>query len=51
MTCWAAVMTMMWSWKNNKSLPIRDTLATIGAKYVAMFDSGNGLDDQTARAL
>ncbi len=51
MTCWAAVMTMMWSWKNNKSLPIRDALAAIGLKYVAMFDNGNGLDDQTARVL
>ena len=51
MTCWAAVMTMMWSWKNKTSLPIRDALGTIGAKYVAMFDAGNGLDDQTARTL
>jgi GH24 family phage-related lysozyme (muramidase) len=51
MTCWAAVMTMMWSWKNNQSLPIRSALAAIGPKYVAMFDSGSALDDQTARTL
>jgi hypothetical protein len=42
---------MMWSWKNNQSLPIRDALASIGPKYVAMFDSSNGLDGQTARTL
>jgi GH24 family phage-related lysozyme (muramidase) len=51
LTCWAAVVTMMWSWKNSKSLPIRDALATIGPKYVAMFDSGAILDPQSARTL
>jgi GH24 family phage-related lysozyme (muramidase) len=51
MTCWAAVITMMWSWKNNRSMGIRDALSEIGPAYVARFDNGQGLDGTTARTL
>ena len=51
MTCWAAVVTMMWSWKNNRSAAIRDVVASIGPAYADMFDHGAGLDGTTARAL
>jgi GH24 family phage-related lysozyme (muramidase) len=51
MTCWAAVITMMWSWKNNRSMAIRDALSEIGPAYVSRFDSGQGLDGTTARTL
>src|SRR5205814_415851 len=51
MTCWGAVMTMLWSWKNNQSMRIHDALASIGRTYAEMFDRGDGLDSRTARAL
>ena len=51
MTCWAAVMTMMYSWRNSVSIQIRDALARIGPQYVTMFDNGQGLDRDTAKVL
>jgi hypothetical protein len=51
MTCWAAVMTMMYSWRNNVSIGIREALATFGQQYVERFDRGEGLDANSAATL
>lgn len=51
LTCWAAVITSMICWKRRQSMKIRDALATIGSKYVTMFDNGQVLDVNTAKAL
>ncbi len=51
MTCWAAVMTMMMSWKKNQSFPIRTALSMIGPSYVQRFDAGQGLTAQIAPQL
>jgi GH24 family phage-related lysozyme (muramidase) len=51
MTCWAAVITMMYSWKNSISLPIRDALGRIDSRFVAMFDANHGLDGNSANDL
>lgn len=50
-TCWAAVMTMMYQWKSNTSIAIRDALATIDSRFVAMFDANKGLDKDSAKDL
>ncbi len=50
-TCWAAVMTMMYQWKTNTSIAIRDALATIDSRFVAMFDANKGLDKDSAKDL
>lgn len=50
-TCWAAVFTMMYSWKSNSSIPIGDALAAVGANYVAMFNRDIGLDSNSAQSL
>lgn len=50
-TCWAAVMTTMLSWRNNRSQSIRDTLSAIGQRYVQLFDAGQALDTATAGQL
>lgn len=49
-TCWAAVITMMYSWKNNVSIAIRDVLTKVGPRYVEMFDT-NALLDATGAGL
>jgi GH24 family phage-related lysozyme (muramidase) len=49
--CWAAVFTMMYSWKNDSSTEIRDALARVGPKYVDLFDKGAALDANTAKSL
>lgn len=51
LTCWAAVMTSMICWKRQQSYAIRDALATLGDKYVKMFDAGKVLDVNTAKQL
>lgn len=50
-TCWAAVMTMMWCWKNNQSMAIPDVLAQIGPAWVDRFKAGKGLDSKVAKDL
>ena len=50
-TCWAAVFTMMYSWKNNQSFAIRDAVGSAGGRYRDMFDRDIGLDSATAKTL
>jgi GH24 family phage-related lysozyme (muramidase) len=50
-TCWAAVITMMISWKEKRSIAIRDAIATIGEEYVRMFDEGKILTKEIAEKL
>lgn len=50
-TCWAAVFTMMYSWKANSSVGIPNALAKLGANYVDMFNRDRALDSHTAQAL
>jgi GH24 family phage-related lysozyme (muramidase) len=49
--CWAAVFTMMYSWKMNGSIEIRDALARVGSKYVDIFDRDAGLDTDSAKVF
>src|SRR5207245_1894451 len=50
-TCWAAVFTMMYSWKTNSSISIGDALSSAGPNYVDMFNRDTGLDSNTAQSL
>jgi GH24 family phage-related lysozyme (muramidase) len=50
-TCWAAVFAMMYSWKTNASIPIRDAVATLGPGYLGRFDRDQALDAAGAKAL
>ena len=50
-TCWAAVFTMMYSWKINQSMGIADALSRVGSKYVDMFTRDIGLDTESAKVL
>ena len=43
MVCWAAVFTMMLSWRQGRSLPIRDAMAAVGTRWVTMFDNNQPL--------
>ena len=51
LSCWAAVITMMMSWKNNQSLDITTALSKIDDRYLKMFNAGKGLDKNTAGQL
>lgn len=43
MACWATVATIMYSWKNKKSVEIRDVLKVSGKKYEDIFSNNSGL--------
>lgn len=51
MTCWAAVMTMMMSWRRQQSLQIGTAMSLLGPTYVTMFNNGQGLSAATAAQL
>ncbi|WP_437907419.1 papain-like cysteine protease family protein [Sorangium sp. So ce327] len=44
-TCWAAGFAIIYNWKNQRSLPIRDTLTALRnqSQYIDRFDRGEGL--------
>jgi hypothetical protein len=46
-TCWAAVWTMMLSWKEGKPLTIADAVRRLGDEWVRHFDKDEGLEAQT----
>jgi GH24 family phage-related lysozyme (muramidase) len=50
-TCWAAVITMMYSWRHGQSIAVRDALARISPTYVDMFNRDVALDSNLAPAL
>jgi papain like cysteine protease AvrRpt2 len=43
-TCWAAVTTMMYSWKNKTSYEIEDVMNRAGSIYLDMFKNDQILD-------
>src|SRR3954449_12424834 len=43
-TCWATAATMLLSWKDQKSYPIKTSAEKAGAQYAKMFDDDQGLD-------
>ena len=51
-SCWATVLTMLLSWKENKKLEIEDVMGRYGAKYTNLYDKsdeiGIGVDDEMA---
>ena len=51
MSCWAAMYTMMYSWKNQVSIPIRDAVSQLGQRYVDCFDNNTGLPIEENRNL
>lgn len=50
-TCWAAVMTMMITWRRGQSMAVRDAVAQLGQTYLALFDNDRILPPATAPAL
>ena len=43
MSCWAAMYTMMYSWKNQVSLSIETAVSRLGPHYLEVFRSDTGL--------
>jgi Papain-like cysteine protease AvrRpt2 len=50
-SCWATVITMMLSWKQNKSLSIDDAITSLGGDFKQILDDGNGLSSDKVQAL
>ncbi len=51
LTCWAAVMTMMWCWRNNQSMSIPNVLAQLGQQWADRFKAGQSLASDVAKDL
>jgi hypothetical protein len=51
MSCWAAMFTMMYSWRRQVSIGIRDAVATLGQRYLECFDKDTGLPIEENRNL
>ena len=51
MSCWAAMFTMMYSWRNQVSIPIATAVATLGPEYAKCFKDNTGLPIEANRAL
>ncbi len=51
MSCWAAMFTMMYSWKNCICIPILDAVRTLGQHYVDVYLADSGLSITDNRAL
>lgn len=51
MSCWAAMYTMMYSWRNQRSFSIRDAVSRLGQKYTQAFDDNTGLAIEENRNL
>ena len=43
MACWAAMYTMMYSWKNKQSISIQNAVATLGGNYAEVYRNNTGL--------
>jgi GH24 family phage-related lysozyme (muramidase) len=50
-TCWAAVFTMMYCWKNSRSTDIPSALATVGGSFLDMYKHDTPLDATIAQSL
>jgi GH24 family phage-related lysozyme (muramidase) len=51
MTCWATVITMMWSWRRQASASVADVLANAGQEWVDRYNRGDVLDPALAKSL
>ncbi len=51
MSCWAAMYTMMYSWRNQQSIPIRTAVENLGPRYLKCFDDNTGLPIEENRNL
>lgn len=51
MSCWAAMFTMMYSWKHQQSISIPDAVATLGQRYVDCLRQDTGLPIEENRNL
>lgn len=51
MSCWAAMFTMMYSWRNNVSISIPNAVATLGQHYLNVLLADTGLSINDNRAL
>lgn len=43
MSCWAAVLTMLYEWKNNQQLGIDDVMNQVGDPYLSIYKNDTGL--------
>jgi hypothetical protein len=50
-TCWAAVFTMMYCWKNERSTDIPSALSTVGGSFLDMYKHDTPLDGDIAQSL
>lgn len=50
-TCWAAVFTMMYCWKNARSTDIPSALSTVGGSFLDMYKHDTPLDNTIAQSL
>ena len=51
MSCWAAMFTMMYSWKNQVSIPIETAVGMLGPTYLQCFRDNTGLPIEANRQL
>lgn len=51
MSCWAAMFTMMYSWKRKQCFSIEDAVSTLGGNYLDVFRRNTGLSINENRRL
>ncbi|MEO8648532.1 MAG: papain-like cysteine protease family protein [Acidobacteriota bacterium] len=51
MACWAAMFTMMYSWKNQVSISIENAVAQLGPRYADCYARNSGLPIEENRNL
>ena len=51
MACWAAMFTMMYSWKNQVSISIENAVETLGEPYISVYRNNTGLPIEANRRL
>jgi hypothetical protein len=51
MTCWATVITMMYSWREQQSVAPATVLAAAGQEWVDRYNRGEGLDVNLSESL
>ena len=50
-TCWAAVFTMMYCWRNTRSTDIPSAIGTLGGSFLDMYKRDQALDGSLAQSL
>jgi hypothetical protein len=51
MSCWAAMYTMMYSWRHQMSIPVETALQELGQHYVDVYNRDTGLSISDNRSL